>query len=352
MLIKKLHEAGSLDCPKWLPDSVAYLTITGSMAYAVNDENSDTDMVGFCMPPVETVFPHLAGVIKGFGEQGEQFNNWQAHKAKTQDGAEYDLTVYSLVKYFDLCMAMNPNMVDTLFTADNLVVHRSKVSDMVRANRKHFLHKGAWHKFKGYSFAQMKRFLGTGVDQKMTMMTKFMADHQIAAVDLSKLEAETDFRLKESSVPMETGLSHLTNNDLAAYQKMATELTSRQIKTLEVGIDTKAGYHIVRLMLEVEQILTEGDLDLQRNKEVLKSIRRGEWPLERLKAYFEEKERSLEQVFLDSKLPYGPDEKALRTLLLQCMEEHYGDLSAVVQKNTSMDDVLADLRRVVEKYGG
>lgn len=295
MLIRDLKEQGLIDCPKWLPDATLYLTITGSMAYGVNTDDSDLDMVGFCMPPREVVFPHMAGVVKGFGEQGEQFENWQMHHVKSRDGkTEYDFSVYSLVKYFDLCMAMNPNMVDTLFTPENCVVVRSKVSDMVRANRKLFLHKGAWPKFKGYAFSQMNKIKG-GANQ---------------------------------SNP------------------------KRAANTAKFGYDVKFGYHVVRLMLEVEQILTEGDLDLQMNREQLKSIRRGEWTLERLQEYFETKELALEQVYLDSKLPRHPDEKALRNLLLQCMEEHYGDLSAVVQRNTSVDDVLADMRRVLEKHGG
>ena len=41
------------------------------------------------------------------------------------------------------------------------------------------------------------------------------------------------------------------------------------------GFDVKFAYHTVRLLNEAEQLLLEGDLDLQRNREQLKSIRRG-----------------------------------------------------------------------------
>ena len=44
----------------------------------------------------------------------------------------------------------------------------------------------------------------------------------------------------------------------------------------EHGFDTRFGYHLVRLISEVEQILVEGDIDLRRNNEPLKAIRRGE----------------------------------------------------------------------------
>jgi predicted nucleotidyltransferase len=295
MIIRELKDAGLIDCPKWLPDSVAYLTITGSQAYGVSTDSSDLDMQGFCMPPRAVVFPHTVGIIKGFGNQGEEFGDWQQHHIKSPDGKrEYDFAVYSIVKFFQLCMSMNPNMVDLLFTPENCVVVRTKISDMVRENRKLFLHKGAWHKFKGFAFAQMKKIEG-GANQ---------------------------------SNP------------------------KRAADTAKFGYDVKFGYHVVRLMLEVEQVLTEGDLDLQRNREQLKSIRRGEWPLERLKKYFEEKEVALEQVYLDSKLPYAADEEALRMLLLQCMEEHYGRLAEVVKVDRGVEAVLKDFRAVLERHGG
>ena len=46
----------------------------------------------------------------------------------------------------------------------------------------------------------------------------------------------------------------------------------RQASVEEYGYDIKFGYHVVRLMLEVEQIMIEGDLDLLRNTDQLLSI--------------------------------------------------------------------------------
>ncbi len=58
------------------------------------------------------------------------------------------------------------------------------------------------------------------------------------------------------------------------------------------GYNTKKAYHCVRLMSEVEMILEEGDLDLQRNREQLKSIRRGEWTEQEVIDYFSRKKLS------------------------------------------------------------
>lgn len=57
---------------------------------------------------------------------------------------------------------------------------------------------------------------------------------------------------------------------------------SKRINLIDkFGYDTKFAYNLVRLLNECEQILVEGDLDLERSKEMLKSIRKGEWSLEK-----------------------------------------------------------------------
>ena len=58
----------------------------------------------------------------------------------------------------------------------------------------------------------------------------------------------------------------------------------------EFGYDVKFAYHVVRLLNEVEQILVEEDLDLARNKEQLKAIRRGEWSQQAVEDYFTNKD--------------------------------------------------------------
>ena len=130
----------------------------GSQAYGVSIDDSDLDVYGFCIPPKDLVFPHLAGEIPGFGRQIQRFDQFQEHHVKDPNKeVEYDFTIYSIVKYFQLCMENNPNMIDSLFTPRNCVIHSTAVSELVRENRRMFLHKGAWHKFKGYAYAQMAK---------------------------------------------------------------------------------------------------------------------------------------------------------------------------------------------------
>ncbi len=290
--IQALAEKGIAHPPKWLPSNMHYETIMGSVAYGVSSDTSDMDVYGWCIPPKDEVFPHLRGEIIGFGKQKHRFANYQEHHLKDEDkGKEYDLNVYNIVDYFQLVMGNNPNMIDSLFTPDNCILHITRIGQMVREKRKIFLHKKCWHTFKGYAYQQV-----------------------------------------------------------AKMGKKERESSKRQEMVDTYGYDLKFAYHVVRLLNEVEMIMIEGDLDLQRNREQLKSIRRGEWTEQQIRDYFTNKEALLEKVYEESKLPYGPDEGKIKQLLLDCLEEHYGSLEKCIIVPDEAIQALRDVQGVLEKH--
>ena len=154
--IKLLKDKNLILPPKWLPDNVLFEGMTGSIAYGVTNDSSDMDIIGFCMPPKDTIFPHLRGEIPGFGKPGERFEQFQQHHIK-RNIKTYDITIYSIIKFFQLTMENNPNMVDALFLPRRCVLHSSLIYEKVRENRNIFLHKGCWHKFINYSFSQLSK---------------------------------------------------------------------------------------------------------------------------------------------------------------------------------------------------
>ena len=138
-------------------------------------------------------------------------------------------------------------------------------------------------------------------------------------------------------------LHKLTNN---APQGKRAELIAKH------GYDVKFAYHVVRLWTEVEMILMEEDIDLQRNNEQLKAIRRGEWTEERLRTWCADTESHLERVCAESKLRATADDAKIRALLLSCLEEHYGTLeNCVVNPDRAVEalrNIRAELERVSE----
>jgi predicted nucleotidyltransferase len=150
--LQRLADRGLVRPPRWLPANVQNETIMGSVAYGVSSDTSDVDIYGWAIPPKDDVFPHLRGEVPGFGKPHERFEQFQEHHVRDADalgghGRTYDLTIFGIVKFFQLAMENNPNVIDSLFTPTTCVLHSTRVGNLVRENRRLFLHRGAWPKF-------------------------------------------------------------------------------------------------------------------------------------------------------------------------------------------------------------
>ncbi len=290
----KLAREGLITPPPWLPHNVMFEATTGSVAYGCAEPgNSDEDIVGFAMPPKHQVFPHLAGHIPGFGPAPPSFDQFQQHHVEfAQTRRQYDVTIYSLVRFFDLCADNNPNMVDALFCPRRCVRHSTALYEHVRDHRRLFLHQGAFARFRGYAYAQLKKLDGR---------PKRANPQRQAAID-----------------------AH--------------------------GFDTKFAYHIVRLACECEQILAGGDLVLDRDRELYKAVRRGEWSKQRIKDWFADKERELEALKARTALPRSPDLEALRGLLMDALEMHYGSLAEALPSTGREARLVDDILSAVHRY--
>jgi len=247
---------------EWMVDNIQYLTLTGSHAYGINNEDSDFDVYGFTIPPIEYVY---ADNLLGF-EGPPTFNQFEGKVTGKTKNECLDFTIYNITRYFKLVMENNPNMIDSLFTGKNCELVVTDIARKVKDNRKLFLHKGSWPKFKGYSFSQ-----------------------------LNKIRVKPEDR----------------------------ENPDRKLAIEKYGYDTQFAVHIFRLLDEVEQILTLGDIDLTRNREQLKRVKEGYYKLEEIDKYFKEKELMLEKAYNESTLPWGPREKEIRELLVTCLEDFY-----------------------------
>ncbi len=296
-IVERLTKRGLISPPDFVKSNTMYECVVGSVAYGTSDDLSDFDVNGFCIPPRDVVFPHLKGEIDGFGRNKQKFGGWQHHHILDKDalngrGREYDLNIYNIVKYMQLCMENNPNMVTTLFVPRDCVLHSTAISEMVREKRDLFLHKGAWHKYKGYAYSQRHKMMG----------------------------------------------------------KAPEPGSKRDLLRQRHGYDVKFAMHTVRLLYEVEQILLELTIDIRRHKEHLKAIRHGEVPMADVLAWCDAKETALERAYETSSLRHSPDVKAVKTLLLDCLEHHYGSLASVVTRPGELTDILDQITSLSERY--
>lgn len=284
-----LDAGGRISPPPWMRDNLCFETLMGSVAYGVSSDTSDSDVYGICLPPKGLVFPHLDGEIPGFGRQTKRFEQWQEAHVQAL-GKEWDFSIFSIVKFFQLALENNPNVLDALFVPRRCILSSTAVGERIREHRRLFLHRGAWPRFKGYAYSQL---------------------HKIKSKEPSGKRAE----LVE-----------------------------------KFGYDVKFAYHVVRLLLEVEQIMATGDLDLELHREQLKAIRRGEWTEDQLRQWAGDKEAALEKLYSESQLAWGPDEPAIKRLLLSCLEMHYGDLSSAVVVEGEEREALRRISEIAARF--
>lgn len=299
--VEKLTELGLIRPESWLPNNTMYETIMGSVAYGVSSDTSDMDVYGWCIPPKEVVFPHLSGEIIGFGKWAtmpeDRFEQFEAsHIVSPSElggkGRTYDLQIYGIVKFFEMARKANPHIIDSLFTPQECVLHTTQVGCMVRDGRRLFLHKGIWHTYKDYAISQL---------HKMT----------------SKKPTGKRKELRE-----------------------------------QFGFDVKFAYNVVRLLDECEQILTNGEIDLRRNREQLKAIRRGEISEDEIRKWASDKELQLERLYNSDKceVQENPSMGKIKKLLMACLEHHYGNLSNAVVEPELAEHTLAEIKEVLVRY--
>jgi predicted nucleotidyltransferase len=288
-IVRKLNKLNLIEGIKPFAVETHYEVIMGSFAYGVSSDMSDTDVYGVFIPPIDYIFPHTAGYIHGFGEKPPEYDTFQKHHIKVNE-REYDIQLYTLVNYVQSCMENNPNLIDSLFVPERCVIHQSMVGEILRENRRLFLHKGIHKKLMGYAYSQLNKI-----------------------------------RTKEPE-----------GKRLAMIEKF--------------GYDVKFAYHVVRLVQQAEMVMMHHDLDLEENRELLKSVRRGEWTLDELEAWFKKRRDELDTLYIDSDLRLTPDYDTIKRILMQCLEAHYGSLSAYFNMEGSdkvMSDKLAQIKAIV-----
>jgi hypothetical protein len=138
----------------WLLSNISYLTVTGSQSYAMNTRLSDLDMKGVCVPPKE-VREHL------FQKFEQAINNKDLEQRyshlRNPLNPKIESTVYSLSKFFQLAAAVNPNIIEMLYTDEKDILEICAIGCELRDNRDIFLSSRAKFSFQGYAFSQFHK---------------------------------------------------------------------------------------------------------------------------------------------------------------------------------------------------
>lgn len=115
---------------------VIYRCVVGSRAYALDDEDSDTDRRGVYLPPGEHHWS-LAGVPGHIENLGTEEVYWEFQK------------------FLTLALKANPTILECLYTP--LIEHASPVAQEMLAMRDGFLSRMAYQTYGGYVSSQFNK---------------------------------------------------------------------------------------------------------------------------------------------------------------------------------------------------
>ncbi len=264
------------------------------------DAVDDIDLMGFVIPPLDY---HL-GLPR--------WEHW------TLQFEELDVVLYSLEKAFRLLLKSNPNIVGLLWLRDDEYVHRHQFFARLRENRTLFSSQGAANAFAGYAYDQLKRmeaFDLARMEEYESLTAVIALQGPIAEV----LEAD-GAKLRHIAANW-----HLGHETLVRFRKLHHSHFSgymgekRKAMVRKYQYDVKNAAHLIRLLRMGAEFLQTGELRVYRtdDAEELKTIKRGGWPLERVKEEAERLFGGIEGSRRRSPLPPMPDAEGANRLLIE-----------------------------------
>lgn len=179
---------------------------------------------------------------------------------------EWDVVVYEMRKAIRLLLGGNPNVLAMLWLPDNLYLYRSPLGQKLVEERELFVGKHVYKSFTGYAVSQMRKM-------EQGVYKGFMGDKRRALVD-------------------------------------------------KYGYDCKNASHLIRLLRQGIEFLTDGELQVQRHDaSELLAIKRGEWRLEKVKREAEKLFGLAQEAYVRSHLPPRPDYERAGALCVEIVSQ-------------------------------
>lgn len=263
---------------------------TGSRAYGISLDSSDEDSRGVCVLPRR----FLLGL-----------DEFEQHESEYKDHV-----VYALVKFARLALQGNPNIIETLYTPEEHVLHIDDLGEQLRSARGMFLSKLAGERFGGYARSQLGR---------LERHRRWLEDPPTEAPDPMEYGADVvkgqlkfvDARRRKNFEAEQKRWTH--------YQTWRKERNEARAELeAEHGYDTKHAVHLIRLLRMGEEILTRGEVIVARpDADDLMDLRTGGWSFEKVMAEATQRSANLPNLVASSALRDAPDRQAVNELVVQ-----------------------------------
>jgi predicted nucleotidyltransferase len=350
------------------------LAITGSQAYGLATEDSDTDYKG--------VFVATKPYYLGFKTIEQKDSGWQDSNGPGLDDSIYstldnpkDMTIYELRKFLKLSIENNPNILEMLYFDPELYLYKTEVFDKIIENRDLILSKKVKYSLSGYAYSQLRRVethrkwllnpptqppkaedFGLTEETYLSktelnafieflyILIKDRIEWEIESEEMKSLLDEIDFKgvlthhpFAQEALPEVQRLTRSSNDFISLLHK--TQLYRKEMKQweayqswlknrnkkraeleLKCHFDSKHASHAVRLLTMGIEALNENVLYPNRkgrDADYLLEIKQGNVSYEEVMSYCETLFNQIEDAYKASSLRHSPDREAINELCVE-----------------------------------
>lgn len=259
----------------------------------------DVDLMAVIIPPPQ----YVVGL--------DAFDGWNAQ------WDELDVVAYSFHKFSRLLLKSNPNVLGTLWLRPEDYLVQRPAWVRLAEHRSLFATRGAHAAFAGYANGQLERMVSysPAIQEEIdSLQTKLEACgwHLQDVMDKRPVPMPYGGTTPAEANAWADRLRYLRAKYHAAYMG-----EKRRGLVVRHGYDTKNAAHLVRLLKMCVGFLKTGEMEVYRTTDAdqIRSIKRGEWPLEHVKVYAQSLFDETRQAREDSPLPYGIDVRAVSDLI-------------------------------------
>lgn len=299
-----------------LPEGLISLCWRGSVAHGMYvpqsdpDSIDDKDVMGLYIAPLEHYL--------GFGRE-EVYEKWEG---------EWDCVFYELRKFVGLLLNCNPNVLSLLWLKPNGIIYENAFGARLREHRDLFVTKKAYHSFSGYAHAQFKKMISFNQEAQALMQ---QLEEQLIELGIDPESCDAGDSLRNlkggpfvGATPAMMEVVKRYRGERRRYYSGGYMGKKRRELVRRVGYDAKNAAHLIRLLRMGIEFLTEGTIYVERaDAPELLEIKRGNWPLDKVKSEAERLFQLSQEAYVRSPLPAEPDRLQAEKLCVEMISEYH-----------------------------
>jgi hypothetical protein len=268
-----------------------FMALSGSRLYGSNTVDSDVDIRGFLLPPLE----YLIGFDK--------FDYIEI------DGNDHK--IYGLKKFISMVLQGDPNLTEVLFTPEHHIFRITPIGRAVLENRNLFLSNRIYERIVGYGNSEFRKAMG----ERLVFDKRSKTDDDIIAWIRDNKKWNKD--------RMDQFVTWMDEDRPSTIVSSLQGITGKRQKEFDrFGFGVTSASHSLRLAEQLIELMRTGSITFPRpNAELLRDIKLGKYTKEQIVEMRNEVVAKVDKSRQESVLPDHPNDEATHDLYIQLVRK-------------------------------